>query len=456
MKFLLVRPNINKKIITVKNIMFGEPLGIECVSTILKEQGHEVLVADFMAESKRNFKRYLQEFKPDVVGFTSQCSDVNNILIMAAKVKALNNDITVLIGGVQATITPEAYFNEHIDYVFKATTRENITLLVEQIENQTRTEIMGVYSKILDYKSTLQGCTNEYVKADRSSTGKYRHQYKYVGYQPCAILQTSYGCRNHCSFCVRWRLEGGKLVEIPIEQIVDEIESLEECNVMICDNDFLINEERLSTFLDLLEARNIKKTYICYGSVASILEKEYLFERLSKNGLKAVIVGYESFNDELLQKWNKKATTDDNDRATRVLKKSGIACWGSFIIHPDFTKADFRQMYHYYKELKPELLTFSPLVPHPLTPLYNEYEERLIYKKEDYEKWNFGDVVIAPREMSLRKYYFEMFKLGIMTNLNLFTLNYLFRTFSFKNTMKLTFGANKTIYIYFKYMMIGR
>ena len=43
MRVLLVRPHINKKITTVKKFMFGEPMGIECVSTILKEIGHEVL-----------------------------------------------------------------------------------------------------------------------------------------------------------------------------------------------------------------------------------------------------------------------------------------------------------------------------------------------------------------------------------------------------------------------------
>ena len=42
MKVLLVRPEINRNITTVKNFLFGEPLGIEVVSTIFKEQGHEV------------------------------------------------------------------------------------------------------------------------------------------------------------------------------------------------------------------------------------------------------------------------------------------------------------------------------------------------------------------------------------------------------------------------------
>ena len=46
MKVLLVRPSLNKKTTTVRNFMFGEPIGIECVSTILKELKHNVLLIE--------------------------------------------------------------------------------------------------------------------------------------------------------------------------------------------------------------------------------------------------------------------------------------------------------------------------------------------------------------------------------------------------------------------------
>ena len=238
MKVLLVRPNLNKKTTTVKNFMFGEPLGIECVSTILKELGHEVLLVDLLAESKRNMKKYIKKFDPDVVGFTSQCTDIDNILILAEDVKRMKKNVKVIVGGIQATISPEAYFNKNVDYVFKSTTRENYKQLMEQIENGTSEEIAGIYSRKRQYQVTLPSCQNEYVKPDRECTAKYRKKYKYVGYSPCAILQTSYGCKNHCKFCVRWKIEGAKVVELPIEDVVAEIESLNEQYIMIIDNDF--------------------------------------------------------------------------------------------------------------------------------------------------------------------------------------------------------------------------
>lgn len=449
MRVLLIRPHINKKITSVKKFMLGEPMGIECVTTILEELGHQVLLVDFMAESVRHLKKYMNDFKPEVVGLTSQCSDITNVLYLAEKVKNMNPKITVIVGGIQATITPEAYFNKNVDYIFKTTTRENYKALMEQIKNGTSEEIMGIYSKKLQYQSTIPSCENEYVMPNRDSSAKYRKYYKYGGYQPYATIQTSYGCRNHCTFCIRRKLEG-KLTMRSMEEVVDEIQEIKEDTVMICDSDFLMDEKRLVELCDLLEKREVHKTYICYGSVNSILEKEYLFERLSANGIKAVIVGLESFSDVWLKKFNKSATLDDNYKAVQILKQNGIAVWGTFILHPDFSKKDFKEFRKYLKFLKPEMISFTPLVPHFLTPLYEEYKERLIYPRDDYEKWSFGDVIIYPSEMSLRRYYFEVLKIGIPANFNMCTIKYCLRTFSFKQNFKLMFGFDTILKVYIK------
>ncbi|WP_143154909.1 hypothetical protein [Tissierella praeacuta] len=59
----------------------------------------------------------------------------------------------------------------------------------------------------------------------------------------------------------------------------------------------------------------------------------------------------------------------------------------------------------------------SPLTPFPNLPMYKQYENRLIFKKEDYEKWSFGQVIINPSKMSLRRYYYELLKTNLYINL---------------------------------------
>jgi hopanoid C-3 methylase len=457
MKILLVRPWVNKRITTVKNYLFGEPMGLECFATLLMENEVEVCVVDFMVETKGKIETYLRSFEPDAVGITSQCTDVENVERIARSVKAYNQDLKVLVGGVQATCFPNAFFIPEIDFVFKSTTRSNVKALLTQLQGKSAiTRIDGIYSKALAFINDGEFCYNEYVVPNRSCTERYRKDYKYVGYQPCAIIQTAYGCRNRCNFCIRWKLEGGQLREVPIETIIDQISELSEPYVMICDNDFLVNEQRLVSFCEELEKRRIKKEYICYGSVSSILEKPHLLKRLHEAGLVAVIVGYESFDDKQLSIYNKSSTTDDNEKATLLLKANGIACWGSFIVHPDWDKDDFRQLIDYIGLLKPELATFSPLVPHPMTPLYETYRSRLLFDADDYEKWNFGDVLIRPSKMGLRAYYWEVLKLTLKINGNWYSVQYTLKTFPIHNTLKMLTGFNTLFSVYLKNLLTRR
>jgi len=132
------------------------------------------------------------------------------------------------------------------------------------------------------------------------------------------------------------------------------------------------------------------------------------------------------------------------------LQRNKIACWGSFILHPDWDKNDFKKLLKYKNLLRPELMTFSPLNPHPLTPLFEEYRDRLLYDETDYEKWNFGDVLIMPSKMSLNEYYLEVLKFTFAVNMSWYSFLYTLRAFPIKNTLRMTFGFNTLLSVYIK------
>ena len=429
-------------------------MGLECVATSLKEQGHEILLVDFMLEPRGTVEEYMESFKPDCVGITSQCTDVENVLRIAKAVKGYDLKVPVMVGGVQATCFPDSFFCDEVDFVFRSTNRENLAEVFSASKDSLEKRLIpGVYSKSLGFVNDGEFCLNEYIPPDRSSTARYRAQYQYVGFSPCALIQTAYGCRNRCNFCIRWKLEGGNLREMPIEEIVSQIAELAEPYVMICDNDFLANGQRLETFCGLLAERGIAKKFICYGSVNSILEKPATIEALVRAGLIAVILGYEAFDDERMEEYNKSATISDNKQATLLLQQNHIACWGSFILHPDWSREDFRRLIKYIRYLKPELITFSPLVPHPMTALYEQYEDRLIYTKEEYDKWNFGDVLIRPSRMTLKAYYRQVMKLALIVNLNGHSVAYTLKNIPGRNVLRMVFGFRTLFGVYLKNMM---
>ena len=452
LKVLLVRPPRIKQAVTLGEFMYAEPIGLEIIYTILKEN-HQVEILDLMV-SGESFEETCKNFKPNVVGITSLCIDVNMVKEIARKTKEFNKDIIILAGGTQAFLNTKAYFDDNIDYVFKYTTRSNLTNLFKYLSsNEAPPLIDGIHSKVHGYKSTEVFGRNEYVVPDRSSTEKYRKHYSYLGFKPCAIMQTSLGCSKNCDFCLRWRIEGAKEQDIDLQCIIEQIKDIQEPSIMIYDNDFLNNKDRLEKFCELLETNNIKKNFICYASVKSILSHPETVKRVAKNGLRAVLVGYETFSEEELINYKKKSTVNDSFKAAKILKDIGVDCWASFILHPDWDKNNFKSFRRYIAKLKPEISTFCPLTPFPNLPLYNQYKDRLLIREDEFEQWSFGKVSIKPSKLSLRRYYYEILKTLLFINLRCNSTAYMIKRFGFSTLYRVGIGSMKVLPTYIKLMM---
>lgn len=452
MKILLVRPPRIKQAVTLGELMFCEPIGLEIVYAVLKDR-YDIKILDLMVE-EAGLERELKSFQPDVVGITSLCIDVNAVKSIARQVKSFDSNIVTVAGGTQAYFNPEGFFCDDIDHVMKYTTTDNLNQLYDTLAAKAEMPVIdGVHSKIHQYKSTDRFGRNEYIVPDRTSTQKYRHHYSYLGYKPCAIMQTSLGCSKNCDFCLRWRLEGKEEHDIDLNIIIEQIKDIQEPSIMIYDNDFLNNKERLEAFCGLLEKHGIKKNFICYASVASIISHPETIKRVAKNGLRAVLVGYETFSQEEMEIYKKKSTVEDSYKASAILKEIGVDCWASYMLHPDWDKKDFKSFRRFIRKLKPEISTFSPLTPFPNLPLYNKYKDRLLFDIDAYEQWSFGKVSVKPSRMSLRRYYYEMVKTILYVNLFMNSTSYMIKRFGYSTLYRICIGSVKVLPMYIKLML---
>ncbi|KPU44822.1 radical SAM superfamily protein [Oxobacter pfennigii] len=451
MKILLVRPPRVKQAVTLGEFMFCEPIGLEMVYAVLMDR-HEIKILDMMIEN--TLEKELETFKPHVVGITSLCIDVNMVKSIACKVKEINSGIIVIAGGTQAFLNLSSFYDINIDHVFKYTTRDNLNLLFDALESKKELHLIdGIHSKVNQYRSTNVFGRNEYIIPNRLSTQKYRQHYSYLGYKPCAIMQTSLGCSSNCDFCLRWRIEGAKENDIDLECVMNQIKDIQEDSIMFYDNNFLNNRDRLEKFCDLIEQNNIVKNFICYGSVKSIISHPETIKRLGKCGLKAVLVGYETFSEKELADYKKKSTVEDNYKASKILKEAKIDCWASFMLHPDWDTKDFKNFRSFVKKLKPEITTFCPLTPFPNLPMYQKYKDRLLLRIEDYEMWSFSKVSIKPSKISLSRYYFEILKFILFVNLRLNSASYMINRFGFMTLIRITKGSIKILPLYIKLML---
>jgi len=441
MKILLVRPPRIKQAITLSDFMFSEPIGLEMIYGVLKED-HEVEIFDMMIETM-SLSDKMKVCSPNIVGITSLCIDVNKVIGLCTQVKKADQNIITVTGGTQTYLNPEAFFHEAVDHIFEYTCAENLTKFYNSISIGNVELIDGIRSKALGYESTGKKGRNEYLLPDRSSTEKYRSEYSYFGYRTAAIMEFGTGCEKVCDFCLRWRIEGVKEKLINLELTKKDLASIKEPTIMFMDNDFFGSEEKISTFINLIKELNLKKNYIMYGSVKGIIEfKEYI-EELAGLGLKALLVGYETFNDNELVKYNKKSTTSDNFEAAKILRDLGIDVWASFMAHPDWSKNDFKLFRAYIKKLKPQITSISPLTPFPNLPMYEQYKSRLLYKADEYEKWSFGQVMIKPSQISLRTYYYELLKTNLYVNIFINKNTEMIKKFGVKNIFRILLGSLK-------------
>ena len=460
MRILLVRPPRIKQAITVSNFMFSEPLGLEMIYGVFSRE-HTVEIFDMMVE-EISIEEKITSFQPDMIGLTSLCIDVLKVKTLCRRIKEHDSKILTFVGGTQALLCPESFFDPDIDYVFNYTTEENLLKFVNGNHMNDCVDdtagcacIEGVYQKRNSFKDKFPEGRNQYLLPDRTSTEKYRMHYSYFGYRPAAIMEYGVGCESRCSFCLRWRIEGYKETEIDKDITIEDLKSIKEDTIMFIDNDFLANRKKLEGFLSLIKELGLRKNYIVYGSVKGVLKNRDLLIEFRNLGLKAVLIGYETFRDDELQSYNKDISSNANLEAAELLRELEIDVWASFMAHPDWTSDDFRKFRKYIKKLRPQITTINPLTPFPGLPMYEQYRDRLLFKKEDYEKWSFGQLIIRPSNMSIRRYYYELMITYLYVNLFINGNTDMLRKYGASNMLRIAVGAVKASRNYIRLMFKG-
>ena len=165
MRILLVRPPRIKQAITVSNFMFSEPLGLEMIYGVFSRE-HTVEIFDMMVE-EISIEEKITSFQPDMIGLTSLCIDVLKVKTLCRRIKEHDSKILTFVGGTQALLCPESFFDPDIDYVFNYTTEENLLKFVNGNHMNDCGDdaagcacIEGVYQIMISFKGKFPGGRN--------------------------------------------------------------------------------------------------------------------------------------------------------------------------------------------------------------------------------------------------------------------------------------------------------
>ena len=412
MKILLVRPNTPKQSINLQSFMICEPLELEYVASTLTQHRHEVDLVDMLLE-KQPLEYFLGLKDYDMVCLTAYITTVGVVKDYAKIIKTKSPKTVTCVGGVHAEVVPKDFVDENIDYILWANGVKTVLAIANSYPNIDVQAIPGIYLSGREKPPLING---DLPFPDRKITQKYRDRYNYIYHDKCATIKTSYGCPHKCKFCFCTQICGYSAREI--ESVLDEIEQIEEKNIFIVDDNFLVSRQRILEFVAGLEKRNIQKHYIAFGRADFIANNEDLIILLHDHGFDAFFVGIESFKNSELSDYTKKSSVETNIKAVDILERNGLQCYSGLIVGEDWVKTDFDTLITHLNRFEHPLVNIQPITPMPGTPLFDEYTYEIEEARDNYAHWDMAHVVFKPIKMSKRLYYYHILRAYLKTSAN--------------------------------------
>lgn len=194
---------------------------------------------------------------------------------------------------------------------------------------------------------------------------------------PYAVIYTSLGCPNACSFCSLKTLFGRRGVRFRSpENVIGEIDLLVKehgvKNIKILDECFILNEAHVSRLADLIIERGYDLNMWAYARIDTV--NEPLLKKLRKAGLNWVCYGIESGNKKILENVDKRGWDADRIRAVvKMTKDAGINILANFMLGlPEDDMDSMRDTLELARELNCEYTNFYCTMAYPGSDLYNE------------------------------------------------------------------------------------
>ena len=221
----------------------------------------------------------------------------------------------------------------------------------------------------------------------------YIPKFKFLGNGPAVNINASRGCPYSCFYyCVYPLQQGRKLRLKNPEKLITEIRYLKEklnvSNYVFRDPVFSIDKKHTIEICKKIieEKLNIN---ICVETHLKNIDQE-ITTFFKSAGIKLIYVGIES-SDENVKKNNNRWSEDNDKQIEKIkyLEKEGIKVKAMYIIGlPTDTKETFNQTLEYAKRINSSYAQFSVFTPYPSTPVYNEYKDKMSFKKyEEFTQW---------------------------------------------------------------------
>ncbi len=209
----------------------------------------------------------------------------------------------------------------------------------------------------------------------------------FIGYllHPYLSLYTGRGCPAQCTFCLWPQTIGGHKYRVrSAGNVADEMAYMKGLFPQV--REFFFDDDTFTA--NLPRAREIAKKLAPLGvpwSCNSRANLDYDTIKFFKDsGLRLFLVGYESGNEDILQRIKKGVTLAEMRRFTKASHQAGVVIHGTFILGlPVETSQSIENTINFAKELDVFSMQVSLAAPYPGTELFEMARQNGWFAKRD-------------------------------------------------------------------------
>ena len=222
----------------------------------------------------------------------------------------------------------------------------------------------------------------------------------FIGYlkHPYISFYTGRGCKSRCTFCLWPQTVGGhryrtRSVGHVIEEVKYILKAFPQMKELMFDDD---------TFTDDLPraeaiAKELGKLGVTWSCNAKANVPRDTLKVLKDNGLRLLLVGYESGNQQILHNIKKGMRVEVAERFTKDCHELGIKIHGTFILGlPGESKETIQETIKFATRINPHTIQVSLAAPYPGTFLYKQASENGWLDVDNAELINDNGIQIAP------------------------------------------------------------
>ncbi|HEX3953646.1 MAG TPA: hopanoid biosynthesis associated radical SAM protein HpnJ [Stellaceae bacterium] len=222
----------------------------------------------------------------------------------------------------------------------------------------------------------------------------------FIGYlkHPYISIYTGRGCKSRCTFCLWPQTVGGHRYRTrSVEHVVEEIRLARSYFPQV--QEFFFDDDTFTDDLPRAEAiaKELGKLGVTWSCNAKANVPRKTLEVLRDNGLRLLLVGYESGNQQILHNIKKGMRVDVARRFTKDCHELGITIHGTFILGlPGETKETIEETILFAADINPHTIQVSLAAPYPGTELHRQAIEEGWLDLDHAELTDERGVQIAP------------------------------------------------------------